>query len=204
MRAGGGRRGWGREASWRRQQGPQGSRQPLCERWHLLASLSGPPSSGPGHPVGGAAGGGRRRAPAAPPRAPGRLPWQQASLAWPDLTIGQGRWPLPRPLRRPGRALAFGGSGAQGHTHSLPRWPASLLDCSTQRDTIHDWPPKPGWGSPGSRLGPAPKPAPSRGGASERWHLWLLILEATKRWARHLRPCHLDFLLKLHHTLPPF
>lgn len=126
------------------------------------------PSSGPGHPVGGAAGGGRRRAPAAPPRAPGRLPWQQASLARPDLTIGRGRWPLPRPLRRPGRALALGGSGAQGHTHSLPRWPASLLDCSTQRDTIHDWPPKPGWGSPGSRLGPAPKPAPSRGGASER------------------------------------
>ena len=76
--------------------------------------------------------------------------------------------PLPRSLRRPGSALVLGGSGAQGQTYSLPRCPARLLACSTQRDTIHDWPPKPGRGSPGSRLGPAPKPAPSRGGASGR------------------------------------
>lgn len=153
---------------WRRQQGPQRPRHPLCERGPPPASPSGPPP-GPGRHVGGRSGRWAETSPGRPARAPGRLPWQQASPARRDLTIGGGRQPLPAPAGRTWpRARPPAGPQAHGHTHSLPRCPARLLACSAQRCTIHDWPPKPGWGSPGVASGTTPKPAPLEEGASGR------------------------------------
>ena len=198
----------------------QWAQRPCHPFWECWALLQHPSPAGPKGrdqatwPEGRrAAGGGRRRASPRPSRwAPGRLPWQRglagvakthkrrvspAPTPPPALT-----WPLDRPRRI---------RGPWTHTPPslLPRAPARLLACSAQGDTIHVRAPKPGSGSPRSWLGPAPggrepEPAPSGRGALVPGRPRLLIALATKRWARHRGPGHLDFPLKWHLTHLPF
>lgn len=132
-------------------------RHPLCERGPPPRIFVGPPPRARPPWAGRRAVGGDepRRT-----RAPGRLPWQQASPARRDLTIGRGPPALPRPCRRPGRALALGRSQAHGLHTRCPAAPGACWPALPTRTPTPRLAAQAGLGAKGRVWDPRPSPPP--------------------------------------------